>query len=192
MNRKIQSILNGTKVYNDPMGLYGNGKVGKVYTETEDKARKASKYEEQSLVTQYCQWFREKYPNIPYQINSKEQRRSYVAQNVLSKQEYYGRGVPDFQCDMPSAHYHTLRLEFKKSWGELFTGLGLLRPGSNGHFYIQDDYHRLLRKHGHYTTFVWSLDQAQFITDRYMSDELLEVNGCERSMPDYRYFRIEV
>ena len=150
------------------------------------KPRAKSQRKEEGLVTLYTTWFKSTYEGVPYQINSKEQKRSYAAQNVLKKQEFKP-GVPDFQLDRIILPLYGFRLEFKKDYDTLFTKKGLLRNGPENHFYEQDDYHDLLEKENIFCTFVWELEQAKQLTRDYFNGVKLVRPIYPRSIPNIIY-----
>lgn len=208
IDKAVDQLLSGTTASTDKSFVHPNdrtidekllmlapqlktNKPGQIIHETIDKLKKQDSRREEKLVTAFCKWFKLQYRHKPYLVISKEQKRSMAAQNVLLAQSFC-KGDMDWLCMAVMPKIRGLGFEFKDAYETLFTVDGKLKPGPNGHFYQQDDYHAIMAKELVYVTFVWDLQQGIDLTNQAFTGTLPKRPVYERSKPSYDYQRILV
>jgi hypothetical protein len=156
---------------------------GLIGVKSAPKPRAKMSRKEESLQTAICRYLKLQYPNVIFHCDhGGAKKRSFAEQGVMKKQQYKA-GYPDMQVLKPVGKWHGLFLEVKKSYDELFYVTGELKPGPSDHFYSQDDMHYELVQNGYAACFIWSLEDAIRVIDRYMNDRLAFFVRIPRKKP---------
>lgn len=150
------------------MGYRTPNKYQGVFTEAEDKAKRASRHAEDNIVSTWGKWFKATYPNIPYTIDKVAQSRSKLG-GVIHKGAQYRKGNPDIFIQSPQAGFAGCYIEQKKNEEIFYKGTRILKPGNDNQHIWQSLYHADLRKQGYWVMFSISLESTKKITERYMA-----------------------
>jgi hypothetical protein len=150
------------------MGMYTGARQPEIITEAEDKARRASRFEEENIVNAWAKWFKATYPGVPFTVDKVAQRRSKLG-GVIHKASAYQSGNPDIFIQCAKGGFHGAYIEQKKDDSIFYKGTRVLRPGSDNHNILQSLYHADLREQGYWCMFSISLEATKKITERYMS-----------------------
>lgn len=127
---------------------------------------------EESLQTAIVKYLRLQYPGVIFHVDHGSAKRRSYAEQAMMKRQQYKAGYPDFQILKPVGNWHGLLMELKKDYQTLFYKNGTLKPGSDDHFYIQQDFMTELVNAGYCAQFVWSFDVAKALIDQYLSGSL--------------------
>lgn len=149
------------------MGVRDAPKV-KVVTEAQDKANRASRHEEDNIVSAWGKWFKVEYPNVPYTIDKVAQSRSQLG-GVIHKASQYQKGNPDIFIQSPKAGFAGCFIEQKRNDDIFYKDTRILKPGSDNQLIWQSIYHTDLRDQGYWVMFSISLESTKKITERYMA-----------------------
>jgi hypothetical protein len=143
-----------------------SGKAGKILTEAEDKAKKASRFAEDNIVGAWAKWFKTTYPGVPYVIDRKAQSKSKLRSTIERAQDYQ-RGNPDIHIQKACGGFIGLYIEQKKDDSLFYKDTRILKP-EHRHIW-QALYHADLREAGYWVMFSISLEATKKMTERYMA-----------------------
>lgn len=161
------------------MGIKGKA-TPKVLTEAEDKAKRASFFEEDNIVNSWAKWFKKEFPQIPYTIDKVAQKRSGF-RGAIDKAAAYQRGNPDIFIQTPRSSFAGCYIEQKKNDDIFYAGTRILKPGNDNQHIWQSLYHADLREQGYWVMFSISLESSKKISTRYMA-------GNPYSMQVFEYY----
>lgn len=140
----------------------------KILTEAEDKAKRESRFAEDTCVNKIAKDFKKDYPGIPFNIDKVAQRRSKIGGNI-HKSAAFQSGHPDIHIPVAKGGFNALYIEQKLSLSIFYQDSRILKPGPDHHAIWQSLYHAALREQGNYVMFSVSEDATWKIIRRYMS-----------------------
>lgn len=140
----------------------------KIYTEAEDKAKRDSRFAEDTAVNKVFKWFKVDYPGIPFNIDKVAQKRSKIA-GMIHKGAAFQSGHPDIHIPVARGGFNALYIEQKVSDDIFYQNTRILKPGSENRHIWQSLYHTSLREQGNWVMFSISEDATKKIIARYMS-----------------------
>jgi hypothetical protein len=159
MNRKIQSILNGT-ADRDPMNMFRSAKTAKI-------VQPEIKKKEIDVHIQVCKYLKLQYPGILFLSDFAAGIKMSIGMANRQKMMKSDHSFPDLMIFEPRGGYKGLFIELKRDRDALYNKDGSFKSSDH----IADQYKTLneLRKKGYYAYFACGFDVAKNIIDNYLN-----------------------